>query len=645
MILRLGVRMFREHRWSYAGLASVLVIASALVGVSLLISRAASASDPDRDRLTRNELALFLGRLENGAVVAQYLVILSIFLAAVLVFQVSSFMIDGRRQEIALLRLVGAARRQVILMLVAEAFVLAIVASVIGAVVAVGAAGPFAQLLALSNNWPAGLPVEVHVDALLLCPTLIAVSAVGGTCAAAFRVLRVPPVDAVGLANAAHKRRLPVARLVVAGAGVVGMGVALALPLESGSLVMLPSLVGGFAVVVASALAPFVVPVVGAPLAALLTRVAGGAAFVARKELRFDAHRAGVLATPIIVVLGLGSVFGMFAMTGRAANAAEHQVVRNVEAVVEVHQTGHLSGLFTETATLPEVSAITRLHSTKTWSWADGRIPENESLTLDAIDPTTFADFVPTRVLDGDIRMVAGSDVAVTTPTPFRAGDFFTIDSSDGVPHDVRVAAVVETTPVVKGNVLVDGQHFDLSDPESTQTWLVHAAGGVATSDLVLSLQEVLPSARVMTKDEWVTVQADRQLQSLGMAVVTIVGGGAVFAMVGLTLAVLAASRERKRMFEVLRAIGARTRSIVATMMIEAMIVCTAAVVMGGAVVVLVYVRMDSALAQAGVGIGPVVPFAVVFGVVAVSLVVAVSAAAAGTGLALRRLRRDMRSA
>lgn len=643
MSVSLSIRMLREHRWSFAGLTVVLVLASALVGVSLLVSRAASEGIPDRGDLTRNQLAILLGRMESGSVVADFMVFLSVFLAVVLVFQVASFMIDGRRKEIALLRLVGAGQRQVIALLVTEAFILSVGASLIGGIVALGTVNPFAQLLSLSSNWPPGLSVDVHPEELLLCLVLVPIGAVAGTLSAALRVVRVSLPDAMGVVDASSTRRIPVARLVMAGVGIAGMVVALLLPFEGGILIVLPAIVGGFAVLAASALAPLVVPIVSEPLGAALSAIAPGAGLVARKRMRFDTHRAGALATPIIVLLGLGSVFGMFAMTGRAYNAVGYQTVKNVEAVTEVSGERNGLGLYEEASDLPEVGTITRMQSTKQWSWADSRIPEDVSLSLEAVDPTTFSEFVPAQVLEGDLQRVGGDDVAVTTPTPFKVGTSFAIDAPDGARHQVRVVAVVDSSLVVNASILVDFRSFEISDSEAIQTWLVHAAPGIDQPRLLSALRAI-DLAQVMTKEGWVAKQADRQVESLGLAVITIVAGGAIFAMVGLSLAILASSRERTRELEVLRAVGARARSVVASVMMESLIACVTALAMGGAIVLLVYFRMESALAQTGAGLAPVVPFNIIFGIAGISIVVAVLAAAIGAGLALRKLKIDARS-
>jgi len=633
-----SIRMLREHRWSYAGLAVVLVTASALVGVSLLLSRAAAEGLAHRAGLTRNQLAIQLGQLSSGGVVADYLVFLSVFLAAVLVFQVVGFMIDGRRQEIALLRLVGAKKRQVILLLAGESLVLSVAASTIGALLSLALATPFARLLTFSDNWPAGLGVELHPVQLIACIILVPFAAITGTMAAAIRAVRVPPVAAIRV-TADPARRRPIGRLVTGGLGFVGIIGVLLLPFDGGTLIILPSIVGGLAVLVAAALAPFIVPFISAPLGRVFTGIAPGAGLVARERIRFDRHRAGALATPIIILLGLGTVFGMFALTGRAYTASAFQAMTDVQAVAEAPGDSPDGGIIEQVSALPEVARMTTMQSTKLWSWNDSRVPEAAYLSMEAIDAQTFLDFVPARVIAGDLSRVGETQVAVTTSTPFRVGDTFAIESPDGDQVQVQAVAVVESSPLVAASLLVDARRFTIAEPQATQTWLFQAARGVDGADLSRAVRSVVPSSvEVMTAEEWRSAQTDRQTGALRNAVLTIVAGGAIFALVSLSLTILSSARERSRELDVLRKAGARARSVVASVVLETLLASTAALLLGGSVVVLVYLRMRSALEQAHANIAPVVPSEVILGTALVVLCVGVIAAAVGAGIALRSM-------
>jgi putative ABC transport system permease protein len=641
--MRLILQMLREHRWSYIGLTVVLVLAAALVGVSLLISRAASSRSFATDGLTRNEVAIRVGHLESGSTVAGFMVLLSIFIVVVLVFQIVGFMVDGRTTELALLRLGGAARGQVVAMLLGEVAIVAIGSSLAGCLVAVGAVQGFAQLLTLSSNWPAGLPVDIHLDALLLLGlVLVPAAAVGGAILATVRVGRLSPVDALGV-NEEPARRPPIPRLVVAGLALAGAVVLLFVPIGEGGLLALPSAVGACAIVAASALAPLLVPVVSQPLTLALAAIAPGAGLVARRRIRFDKRRTGALAAPIIILLGLGAVFGMFAMTGRAYNATAFETVENTRVVAEIPAAeispASAQDLYALATTVPEVEEVTRLQSTREWSWADPRIPDDVSLSLEAIDPATFSDFVPANVLAGDLHLVDGTDVAVVAPTPFLLGDMVAVAAPGGADVEVHVVAIVESTTMINSSLLVDYRRFAFDESASTETWLVQAAGETSDARLTAALTALSPSIDVLSRDRWIQVQADRLVDTLRAAIFTVVGGAAAFAMVGLALTIIASARERSREFGVLRMVGARIRSVVATVVMEAATACATAIVLGSGIVLFVYVRMASALDAAGIAISPVFPTDVLLWIVGLSLAVGVSAAVIGVGLTLRRSR------
>lgn len=635
MKLGLSLRMVREHRWSYAGLAVVLVIASTLVGVAFLVAQAVGGGLPSTAGLTRNEVAIRLGQLSSGGAVAQYLVFLSTFLAGVLVFQIVAFLIDGRRKEIALLRLNGARKRQIVAMLVGESLLLAVIASILGGVFALASATPFSRILTLSQNWPAGLPVELHPLALIPCILLVPGAAIIGTLAAAARAVRVPAIAAVGEIASPTKNR-PLSRIVIGSLGAIGIIAVLFLPYDGSTLIVLPSLVGALAVVVASALAPFVIPIISAPIGYLLTLLAPGAGFIARKRIGFDRYRAAAVSTPIVILLGLGTVFGMFALTGRAYTGSAYQAVTNVQAVVELPGERRDPNLAKELAARPEVASMTSMQSTKLWSWDDPDVPEDAYLLLEAIEPKTFAHFVPANVIAGDLTRVTGTQVAVTTSTPYKVGESVAIKSPAGDREELRVVAVVESSPLVGANILVDADRFMITDPDSTQTWLVQGALGNDESSVAKAVNAVVSGADVMTRAEWISAQSQRQTESLNIAVLTVVGGGAVFAMVSLGLTVLASARERSRELKTLRSTGARFRSAVASVVLETGLACATAMLLGGAIVALVYARMRSALDQMQAGMAPVVPTGMILIIVIVSMGIGLVAAALGSSLALR---------
>ena len=154
---------------------------------------------------------------------------IALFVGSFVIFNTFSIIVAQRLRELALLRAVGASRRQVMASVLGESLVIGVVASVAGVVAGIGLAVVLkAGLAALGFDLPAtGLVVSPRTVIVgLLAGTLITVvSAISP----ALRAARIPPVTA--MQDVAAEPRQPSAGravrgavLVVGGAGVLGAG-------------------------------------------------------------------------------------------------------------------------------------------------------------------------------------------------------------------------------------------------------------------------------------------------------------------------------------------------------------------------------------------------------------------------------------
>jgi putative ABC transport system permease protein len=146
----------------------------------------------------------------------------ALLVGSFIIWNTFSVLVAGRTRELALLRLLGATRRQVLGSVLAEATVVGLVAAAAGVAAGVGAAvGLEALLRRLGDTFPpAGLVVAPRtVLAGLAVGTLVTVAA---ALAPARRASRVAPLEAIR--EAAPSTPLPAGRARVA----VGLGLALA---------------------------------------------------------------------------------------------------------------------------------------------------------------------------------------------------------------------------------------------------------------------------------------------------------------------------------------------------------------------------------------------------------------------------------
>ena len=630
--------MLREHRLSYAGLAVVLIAASTLVGSSLILFAAARTSDLEVAGLGSNEVAKLIGLLESGRFISSFMATLGAFVAVLLVSQTMSFVVDGRRRELALLRLAGASRFHTTWMIVRESGVLGVVCSIVGVSLALPAVAPYARILSAQNNWPQGFPVAVHASALIWCVITMTLVAVAGAFAAARRIGRTAPIDAVR-AVPAVPRNMPPARWVLAALGLAAVVVFCVLPPHTLNHQIATAGVGAGAVLLVSALAPVVVPAIARVFGGMVALVAPGAGLVAREHTAHDARRTAALATPIIILLGLGSAFGMMAQTGRSDKALGLESLTRTDAAVEFTAEQPIPDTIDDAAALPEVAAITQVQRADDWAWAGPGMPADDYPQLMGVDPDTFTHFVPAQFRAGSIDDVTGTDVAYL-PGAGEVGDTFTLEAPDGTPVAVRIAAVVQPTSFVFGTFLVDAGSVPLTVGNTADTWLVESRDDITPELLVDALERATTAGQVFTYREWVDDTVGRSVASQQAAIFTIVGGAAILAVFSLAQSTLASVRARRGELELLTKLGARRRSVVGSVIVESGITAVTASVLAVAVTGLVYARLATALDTVSPSLSPIVPLGLLSVILGLCILVSVLSAAAGALLALLRDRR-----
>lgn len=637
--VKIAAAMLREHRWTYCGLALVIVVASMLITASLCLSATGRSPDIDLTTLTANEQIRMTIDLATAEIAPLFITAISAFAGIFLVAQTMSFVVDSRRQELAQLRLLGSSRRQVTSMILMESAVLALFSAPLGAVLAIPTLTPYTELLASQNNWPAILAPRFHIGAAVIGILLVVGVAVTGAFVSARRIAKTAPIEAVQTVPSTRKL-MPFSRWIFFAAGIAAVIWFFSLhPSRGSDWVMLPAAVGGGGILCAIALAPLIVPAVARVVGAVVALIAPGAGLVAREHVSHAARRTTAMATPVLLAIGVGGVGGMAILTMVAEEKAKSDRVSNASVVVEKALTGESEGAFEAVTGLDEVSEVTRIQESDEWSWAGADRGRDYFPQLVGIDPVTLPNFLQPHVVVGNLADVRGNNVAVLDD-PQLLGQNFEIQSPAGDRVTVRVAAVVEMTPLLFGTFIVDQSAFDLSVSdgsktvlgEPSETWFVQGASDVDTGQTVKVVADVVPEARVSDLASWAKERSDAEIRRVQSAVGTFFGGAAVLAIVSLTQSAFTGTRERGTELGLLRRVGARRRSVIGTVVTEFLVVVTAAALLSLGVIALMYERMSSAIADMGMQVTPVVPIVPLVAVVLVCLVL--GAVASGTAAA-----------
>jgi putative ABC transport system permease protein len=233
---------------------------------------------------------------------------IALFVGAFIIFNTFSITVAQRTREFALLRTMGASRRQVLRFVMLEALVIGLTASAIGLVVGLGAAK---GINALFELFGASLPQEGTVFKTrtvivgLLVGTLVTMAS---SLSPARRATRVPPLAAMrDEAAQAHpptrRRKILSWVLLFGGAGAVLFGLFGGGPSEQAlSLLGL----GAIAVFIAVALlSPRLVPPIAAAVGAPLERMRGVAGRLARENALRNPSRTAVTAAALMIGLAL----------------------------------------------------------------------------------------------------------------------------------------------------------------------------------------------------------------------------------------------------------------------------------------------------------------------------------------------------
>ena len=275
-----------------------------------------------------------------ASAVTSVLAALSVFVGLALVAAVvvvgSTFRIVlGRRgRELAVLRCVGATRGQVTRSVLAEAGITGLVAGVVGAVVATGAAyAVLAVMRATGTNVPA---LALSPFGLAGCVLLAVVATVVAALPPALAAGRVPPVVALGAADSteargpsARRRLRAVVVLLVPAAGIGALGVTVGDSLGGLALVALSGLVAFAALVVAG---PYLVGGAAALLAPLVAR--SGPARLAAANARRVSRRTA--ATTTVLALGVGLTAALLVGIDGATADARNSIDSNYRSEVLV---------------------------------------------------------------------------------------------------------------------------------------------------------------------------------------------------------------------------------------------------------------------------------------------------------------------
>ena len=558
-----------------------------------LRDRVRAVLDPRYEVLTGEELSAAqaaaindtFGRFLSTALLAFAFV--ALLVGAFLIFNTFTIIVAQRTRELALLRCLGASRRQVMTSVLLESLIVAVVASLVGLGLGVLIANGLKALLTGILNFD--LPTTGTVFLWRTVIVSLAVGIVVTVLAAllpARKATRVPPVAALQPETAfapTHFRK----RRIVLGVLVTLVGIALLLAglfqNEGNRLVN----VGSGAVIVFFGVA-ILSPLIARPLARLIgwpfAKAFGLSGTLARENAMRNPRRTASTAAALMIGLALVTFVSIFAASIKASTT--ETLDRTIAAdyiLMNDSFTPFSPDLAARLADQPELAAVVgvRLGAFKL---------NGATKQLIGIDPAAYDRVVKTEVLSGSIADLQSGGLAVKEDVAkangWTVGERVALQFPRGGTQQVTVKAIYKDNSV-NGDYLLSLADYErfYADQADSQI-LVQAAPGTTPAASRAAIDRVLvdfPNVTVRDQAEY-KAETARQIDQVVNLFYALLALAVVIALFGIVNTLGLSIFERIRELGLLRAIGATRRQIRSMIRWEAVIIAVLGAVLGLAV-------------------------------------------------------------
>jgi putative ABC transport system permease protein len=501
---------------------------------------------------------------------------ISLFVGGFTIFNTFSIIVGQRTRELALLRIVGASRRQVFRSVLGEAALVGLVSSVIGLGLGVLAA---LGLKALLSGFGIALPPGSLVFELRTVLVGLAVG-VGVTVVAALgparRAVRIPPVAALDDRQSgptASLRRRFIVGTALALVGVVLLAFGLAKP----AIALVG--IGAVAIFVGTAtLAPAIASPLSSVIGRPLARVLGEPGKLGRENSMRSPRRTAQTASALMVGLALVAAMSVFgASVSRSTTSSVDQAV-SADLIVTPTGSGELSNSAASLASsVPGVTATTTFYG--------GQFEFQNTLSkLVAVSTNNLASTVILRMTSGTPAALAQGEMLIDSTTAqnkhLAVGDTVPARFALTGPTTLRIGGIYQANSLIGSYVVSSAfflSHYPAQPPAGL---LLRTNGSTAVDNAVTNALAPFPNVQVQTRAQYEQAQVSSINQILGLVYV-LLALAVLIALIGIVNTLMLSVFERTREIGLLRAVGMRRRQVRTMIRSEAVILAIFGAIIG----------------------------------------------------------------
>ncbi|WP_328476805.1 ABC transporter permease [Actinoplanes sp. NBC_00393] len=518
---------------------------------------------------------------------------IALFVGIFLILNTFSIVVAQRTKELALLRAMGASRRQVINSVLVEAVVVGLIAAVLGLAAGVGAGAGLAQLFGSMGGGmelaSIGVPLSAVISAFVVGILVTVVAAV----LPALRASRIAPIAA--MQDVATPDR-PLTKITVAGTVVTALGAAglgLGLFADAGDATLWLILGGVLVTFIGIAL---LTPLISKPVVSLLGRLFSWSVPGRLGRLNSGRNPRRTAITAAALMVGIALVTGVTVIMDSAKSSLKSEAARILKAQIMI--SGDQGGprpptydpaVLDKTEQIPGVRAAAGLYNDLVQIGGDRTyVAATEDLAVMGQAYGTTA------------QTLRDDQIAVSSPEAaergWQIGSTVPIQTSRGAEHTYTVAMLFAENEL-PGSILMPAaaiKGFGITQPV---LGFVRLDDGVPVSAVLPQVKALLAdSPEVSATDQQTFVDAQAaQFDQIIMMIQILLGLAILIAVLGVVNTLALSVLERTRELGLLRAVGLGRAQTMRMVTVEAVVISVFGALLG----VAVGAGMGSAVARA----------------------------------------------